>query len=103
MEKRSAIRDYTLDDGHATNVRITLKITGLPPVIDNEETAGRQLRCIFWLWGDSMKFYVEIVKSSSGEVVKRMGPMSEKKADKVEFGASINLNHEEYFTRIVSA
>jgi len=50
-----------------------------------------------------MKFYVEIVKSSSGEVVKRMGPMSEKKADKVEFGASINLNHEEYFTRIVSA
>ena len=27
MEKRSAIRDYTLDDGHATNVRITPPIT----------------------------------------------------------------------------
>jgi hypothetical protein len=48
-------------------------------------------------------FYVEIVKTSSGEVVERMGPMSERKADKVESGASINLNHEKYFTRIVSA
>lgn len=45
-------------------------------------------------------FYVEIVKSSSGEVVKRMGPMSERKAEKVEIGVSINLNHEEFFTRI---
>ena len=48
-------------------------------------------------------FYVEIVKASSGEVVKRMGPMSERQADKVESGVAINLNHEEYFTRIVSA
>jgi hypothetical protein len=48
-------------------------------------------------------FYVEIVKSSSGEVVKRMGPMPERTAEKVEIGASINLNHEEFFTRIVSA
>ena len=48
-------------------------------------------------------FYVEIVALVSGEVVKRMGPMSERKADKIESGASINLNHEEYFTRIVSA
>ena len=47
-------------------------------------------------------FYVEIVKASSGEVVTGMGPMSERKADKVEAGAAINLNHEEYFTRIVS-
>ena len=47
-------------------------------------------------------FFVEIVKASSGKVVERMGPMSERKADKVESGASINLNHEEYFTRIVS-
>lgn len=51
----------------------------------------------------SKMFYVEIVKASSGEVVKRMGPMSERQADKVESGASINLNHKEYFTRIVSA
>lgn len=49
---------------------------------------------------EAIVFYVEIVKSSSGEVVKRMGPMSERKAEKVEIGASINLNHEEFFTRI---
>ena len=48
-------------------------------------------------------FFVEIVKASSGKVVERMGPMSERKAYKVESGASINLNHEEYFTRIVPA
>jgi hypothetical protein len=48
-------------------------------------------------------FYVEIVEFSSGNVVERMGPMSERKADKVEYGASINLNHKEYFTRIVEA
>jgi hypothetical protein len=48
-------------------------------------------------------FYVEIVRASSGEVVEQMGPMSERQADKVESGVAINLNHEEYFTRIVSA
>jgi hypothetical protein len=48
-------------------------------------------------------FYVEIVKSSSGEVVKRIGPMSQRKADKVESGALINLNHADFFTRIVPA
>jgi hypothetical protein len=48
-------------------------------------------------------FYVEIVKSSSGEVVKRIGPVSERKADRVESGMLINLNHADYFTRIVPA
>jgi hypothetical protein len=48
-------------------------------------------------------FFVEIINKSTGEVIKKMGPMSEGKADKVESGASINLNHDEYFTRIVSA
>jgi hypothetical protein len=46
-------------------------------------------------------FFVEIVERSTGAVVKRMGPMNERKADKVESGASINLNHDDYFTRIV--
>lgn len=48
--------------------------------------------------------YVEIVKNDEdGEqaVVKRMGPMSEWKAEKVEDGANININHDEYYTRIV--
>jgi hypothetical protein len=45
--------------------------------------------------------YVEIVKTSTGEVIERMGPMPERKAEKVEAGALINLNRDEYFTRIV--
>ena len=47
--------------------------------------------------------YVEIVKTDTGEVVKRMGPMSERKAERVESGANINLNHDGYYTRIVFA
>ncbi len=49
------------------------------------------------------QFYVKIVKYGTEEVVKRMGPMSERQADKVDSGVNINLNHEEYFTRIVDA
>lgn len=48
-----------------------------------------------------MNYYVEIVKYEDDSVVKRMGPFSERKADKVESGASINLDYENYFTRIV--
>lgn len=47
-------------------------------------------------------FYVEIVRTLTGEVVERMGPMSERTAERVENGALINLNHDEYFTRIVA-
>ena len=46
-------------------------------------------------------FYVEIVDSETKEVIERMGPMDERKAERVEAGASINLNHEKFFTRIV--
>ena len=46
--------------------------------------------------------YVEIVEIATDKVIKRMGPMSEKKAERIENGASINLNREEYFVRIVS-
>jgi hypothetical protein len=52
--------------------------------------------------GIVMNYYVEIVKYDTNEVVERMGPMSERQADKVDSGANINLNHEEYFTRVVS-
>lgn len=48
-------------------------------------------------------YYVEIVAFKGNKVVKRMGPMYERKADKVDSGANINLNHKEYFTRIVEA
>ena len=49
------------------------------------------------------KFYVEIVKFDNDEIVKRMGPMNSWRADRVDTGANQNLNHEHYFTRIVSA
>jgi len=45
--------------------------------------------------------YVEIVNFESGEVVKRMGPMSASRADRVEMGAYINLNMDSYYVRIV--
>jgi len=50
-----------------------------------------------------MKYFVEIVKHGDPEeVVKRMGPMNERTADKVDSGANRNLNHQDYFTRIVT-
>lgn len=41
------------------------------------------------------------MNSKTEEVVERLGPMEERKADRVEGGMNINLNHAEYFTRIV--
>lgn len=45
-------------------------------------------------------YYVEIVDDETGEVVKRMGPMNERKAERVENGANINMDHNRYYTRI---
>lgn len=47
------------------------------------------------------EYYVHILNSETKEVVEEMGPFSEWKAEKVEKGANINLNHEEYFTIIL--
>lgn len=47
-----------------------------------------------------MNYYVEIVARKDDKVVRRMGPMSEHKADKVESGANINLDHERFYTRV---
>jgi hypothetical protein len=49
---------------------------------------------------DAMHF-VEIVEDSTEEVVKRMGPMRLRQAERVEDGASINLDHERFSTRVV--
>ena len=49
-----------------------------------------------------MEYYVKIVRFENDKVVERMGPMSEQKAIKVDTGANINLNHEEYYTRITN-
>ena len=45
--------------------------------------------------------YVEIVNFKTGEVVKRMGPMAKSEATLVQRGASINLNMDSYYVRIV--
>jgi nitrogen regulatory protein PII-like uncharacterized protein len=48
-----------------------------------------------------MDHYVHIIEDATGKVIKEMGPMSERKAEKVERGANINLNHER-FTVVIS-
>ncbi len=54
-----------------------------------------------------MKYYVEIIESdftvdSEGEVVRRIDcGQNERKAEKVEGGVNINLNHAKYHTRII--
>ena len=42
------------------------------------------------------QYTVNIYHTTTGELVTQMGPMGERKADKVYAGASINLNHDEY-------
>ena len=46
-------------------------------------------------------YVVEIVELMSQKVIRRMGPMSKSTAERVERGALINLNHEQYMTRLV--
>lgn len=49
------------------------------------------------------RYYVEIVDADTKKVVKRMGPHSYGKAQKIESGAGISLDWERFFTRIVVA
>ena len=42
------------------------------------------------------------VERATGKVARRMGPLTLRKASKIERGASINLDHEGWFTRIVN-
>ena len=46
-------------------------------------------------------WYVEIIESLTGEVVERIQCCSERNAEKVEDGVSINLDWDNYETRIV--
>jgi hypothetical protein len=47
------------------------------------------------------EWYVEIVEDGTDQVVKRMGPSPRRTAEKIEAGVNINLNHEQFTTRIV--
>lgn len=46
-------------------------------------------------------FYVQIIRYSDDEVVSEMGPFTERKAERVDNGANINLNHNEFYTVII--
>lgn len=48
-----------------------------------------------------MKYHI-LIKSYEGEIVKNMGPHSERSAEKIESGANRNLNHDKYFTLMLS-
>ena len=48
----------------------------------------------------SVQWFVEVIEYDTEKVVKKLGPMSEKKAEKVERGLNINLDQERFFTVI---
>lgn len=48
-------------------------------------------------------FVVEVVHDETGEVVSQSKPTYLRRAEKIEDGYSINLNHAAYSTRIVRA
>jgi hypothetical protein len=48
------------------------------------------------------EFYVVVVETETGAVVKRLGPLaSERQADRVDDGVMRNLNHERFHTEVV--
>ena len=46
-------------------------------------------------------YYVQIIGYDESEVIKEMGPMGENKAEKVDMGLNINLDHANYFTVVI--
>ena len=50
-----------------------------------------------------MKYYVQIVQTATGKVICSIGPDDQRTADRIEVGASIKLNLDEYHTRQVEA
>ena len=46
------------------------------------------------------QYFVEIIETGSGKTIEKHGPKSERMAERMERGISINLNHEKYYTWI---
>lgn len=46
-------------------------------------------------------WYVNIIESATGKVEKSMGPLTRNQAERVDTGASINLDHDKYHTEVV--
>lgn len=51
---------------------------------------------------ENAAFCIEVVDETTNSVVKAIDCASQRQADRIEAGLNINLNHELYFTRIVS-
>jgi hypothetical protein len=49
------------------------------------------------------QFVVEVVEDETGDIVSQSKPTYRRRAEKIEDGYMINLNHERYSTRIVPA
>lgn len=48
-----------------------------------------------------MHYLVKVVNRDTLEVVESLGPMPHSSAVRVERGVNINLNHDDYFTKIL--
>ena len=48
-------------------------------------------------------YVVQVRKIDTDEIVKELGPKSERECERIERGLEINLNHEAYYTAIVAA
>ena len=46
-------------------------------------------------------YYVQIFDMDEAEPIEERGPFAERRAEKVDAGITINLNHEQYYTTIV--
>ena len=49
-----------------------------------------------------MTIYVQIINKETKAIVKQIACSSESLADRVYYGASINLNHDEYFLSVTN-
>lgn len=49
---------------------------------------------------ERVDFQIEVVHYSTGKVVKEIGQGSERSLQRMERGVNINLNHNDYFTRV---
>jgi hypothetical protein len=47
------------------------------------------------------EYYIEVVSYADDAVSKRLGPANWRRAEKIESGLEINLNHDLYYTRVI--
>jgi hypothetical protein len=52
---------------------------------------------------DREQFVAQIVEDSTGNVVRQSAPTYKRRAESIEDGMLINLNHDNYSTRVVPA